>query len=306
AVRIQGKNLRGAWCDEVGLWKGDWHMAWEESIAFAVRIDPIKIVATGTPKGNLGLVAHLMEDEQVVKSHLRTSDNADNLSEVKLAELTDHYAGTRLGRQELEGEVLEDVEGALWSRAQIDRLRIDQAPELKRVVVAIDPAVTSGERADETGIIVAGVDASGIGYVIADLSCRMSPDGWARRAVRAYREFRADRIVAEVNNGGDLVERVIRTVDANVPYRAVRASRGKAVRAGPVSALYEQSKVHHVGSFPELEDQMCTFTPDAVHQSPDRLDAAVWALTHLMVDSRRPPRFQVFTVQLRGRPPFVR
>jgi len=148
-------------------------------------------------------------------------------------------------------------------------------------VVAIDPAVTAGEESDETGIVVAGVDVMGRGHVLADRSCRLSPDGWARRAIEAYREFGADRIVAEVNNGGDLVEAVLRTVDQNIPYTAVHASRGKYLRAQPAAALYEQGKVTHADEFVVLEDQMCTYSPDSGASSPDRLDALVWALAYL-------------------------
>jgi predicted phage terminase large subunit-like protein len=153
--------------------------------------------------------------------------------------------------------------------------------DLVRIVVAVDPAMTSGEHADETGIIVAGRGVDGCGYVLEDLTCRLSPEGWARRVVNAYREFEADRIVAEVNNGGDLVESVIRTIDRTVSYVKVHASRGKRVRAEPISSLYEQGKVFHVKMFPELEDQMCTFVPDDYDGSPDRLDALVWAMTDL-------------------------
>jgi len=159
--------------------------------------------------------------------------------------------------------------------------------DMQRIVVAIDPAVTSGESADETGIIVAGLGVDGFGYVLDDLTCRLSPEGWARRAVEAYHHYGADRIVAEVNNGGDLVESVLRTVDAKVSYKKVHASRGKRVRAEPIAALYEQRKVFHTKMFPELEDQMCNFVPDRVEGSPDRVDALVWALTELMLGTQR-------------------
>jgi predicted phage terminase large subunit-like protein len=175
------------------------------------------------------------------------------------------------------------VPGALWQRKAIDDTRLQTAPDLERVVVAIDPAVTSGEDSDETGIVVAGRGVDGRGYVLADRTCRLSPDGWAKRACAAYDQFHADRIIAEVNNGGDLVERVIRTVGASYPYRAVRASRGKLTRAEPIAALYEQGRISHVGSFPDMEDQMCTYTPDGYDGSPDRVDALVWALTELML-----------------------
>lgn len=159
--------------------------------------------------------------------------------------------------------------------------------DLQRVVVAIDPAVTSGEDADETGIVVCGLGVDGFGYVLDDLSCRLAPEGWARRAVNAYHEYQADRIIGETNNGGDLIEAVIRTIDRTVSYKKVTASRGKRVRAEPISSLYEQGKVFHVRPFPELEDQMCTFVPGTFDGSPDRLDALVWALTELLVKDQR-------------------
>ncbi len=171
--------------------------------------------------------------------------------------------------------------GALWTRDQIDEFRVRHAPELTRIVVAIDPAVTSDEAADETGIIVVGKGADGAGYVLADLSGRLGPDAWARRAVAAYRSWSADRIVAEVNNGGDLVETTLRTVDPLVAYRAVHASRGKRTRAEPIAALSEQGRVHHVGPFPDLEDQLCAALPEGGGGPDDRLDAFVWGITEL-------------------------
>jgi phage terminase large subunit-like protein len=209
-----------------------------------------------------------------------TFDNAANLAPSALAEFRSKYEGTRLGRQELFAEMLDDVPGALWTRAMLDDSRVKEAPALSRVVVAIDPAVSSGEDSDETGIVAAGVSATGHNYVVADRSCKLSPDGWARRAVAAFDEFKADRIVAEINMGGDLVEATLRTVRRDVPFRKLTATRGKRVRAEPISALYEQGRVHHVGGFPELEDQLCTWSPES-EGSPDRLDALVWALTEL-------------------------
>jgi predicted phage terminase large subunit-like protein len=227
----------------------------------------------------------------VVKTLLRTRDNEANLDPVLLAELYSKFAGTTLGRQELEGEMLDDVPGALWSRPSIGYARPDQRmntatkqmePDMARIVVAIDPAVTSGEDSDETGIVGAGIGANGRGYVMADASCRMAPADWARRAINLYRELAADRIVAEANNGGDLVSTVIHAIDHTVPVTLVHASRGKRTRAEPVSALYEQGRVYHVEPFPELEDQMCSYTGAPGETSPDRMDALVWALTEVM------------------------
>ena len=288
ALRIQGKNLRGAWCDEVGLWR-NWRVAWEESIQFAVRLAPARIIATGTPKRGHRLVRQLIDDPTVAKSLVRTMDNAANLDPSALEEFLRRYRGTTLGRQELEGEMLSEVPGALWSReiiryrpAQMRKVGDVLVPDMARIVVAIDPAVTSGEDSDETGIVVDGLGADGWGYTLADLSCRMPPAAWARRAIEAYRDFGADRIVAEANNGGDLVSTVIRQIDPNVPVTLVHASRGKRTRAEPVAALYEQGRWFHVEPFPELEDQQCSYTGEPGEDSPDRMDAHVWGVSDLM------------------------
>lgn len=280
APTIQGKNLRGMWADEVGLWR-KWQQAWEESIRYAVRLSPARIIATGTPKRGHPLVRALMADDAVDKTLLKTSDNAANLDPALLAELYSKYGGTTLGRQELEGEILDDVPGALWRRILIEERRTMDHPAFVRVVVAIDPSATSTESADECGIVVAAIDAAGIGYVLADVSLRASPNVWASKAVGAYHRWFADRIVAETNNGGEMVGQIIRTLDPEIAYRAVTASRGKQTRAEPVAALYEQGKVRHVGTFELLEDQMCQWVPG--EKSPDRMDALVWALTELMV-----------------------
>lgn len=288
APTIQGFNLRGCWADEVGLWKS-WKMAWEESIRFAVRLFPARIIATGTPKRGHPLVKALMTDASVHKTLLLTLDNADNLDPALLSELIEKYAGTTIGRQELEGEVLQDVEGALWKRDSIVISAVptrphktEWVPDLVRIVVAIDPAVTSGEDSDETGMVVDGLGADGNGYTLADLSGRMDPHTWAKRAVKAYHDFGADRIVAEANNGGDLVSTVIRTIDPTVPITLVHAARGKRTRAEPVAALYEQGRWFHAEPFPELEDQMCSYTGAAGEDSPDRMDAHVWGASDLM------------------------
>lgn len=185
-------------------------------------------------------------------------------------------------QQEIMAEDIEDAPGALWKRSQIEAARVLQAPDLVRLVVAVDPAATSDPTSDETGIVVAGVGANGDGYILADESLRGSPREWASQAVAAYHRFRADRLIAETNNGGEMVELTIRVVDETVGYQAVRASRGKATRAEPVAALYEKGRVHHVGTFPGLEDQMCQWQPG--EPSPDRMDALVWALTELMLE----------------------
>lgn len=276
---LRGPQHGAALCDELASWNY-LDEAWS-NLTFGLRLGahPRKVITT-TPRP-LALIRALVKDPKCIVTRGSTYDNAANIAASALAEFKAKYEGTRIGRQELGGEVLDDVPGALWARDQIDKLRVRTAPGLARVVVAIDPAVSSGESADETGIVVAAKGDDGAFYVLADRTCKMSPDGWARRAVIALDEFSGDRIVAEVNNGGDMVELTVRTVRAGVPYKAVRASRGKRVRAEPIAALYEQGKVHHVGALPELEDQMCSFLPEGNEKSPDRVDALVWALTEL-------------------------
>jgi phage terminase large subunit-like protein len=211
-----------------------------------------------------------------------TWDNAQNLPPGFLQQLRDRYEGTRLGRQEIDAEILLDTPGALWRWELIDPGRVKEAPQLRRIVVAIDPAVTSGEDSDETGIIVSGVDREDHFYVLEDASMKGTPNEWASRAIALYRRYSADRIVAESNNGGDLFESMLRAVDRNVSYSTVRATRGKYVRAEPVSAIYERGRAHHVGKFPQLEEEMCQFVPD-MKKSPDRVDALVWGATELCV-----------------------
>jgi predicted phage terminase large subunit-like protein len=253
-----------------------------------------RVVITTTPRPTK-LIRELVVDPGITKTYGTTYENRANLAPTFFSQIVRKYEGTRLGRQELRAELLEDVPGALWNHAMLESNRVRTAPlDLQRIVVAIDPAVTSGEDADETGIVVAGKDCAGSGYVLADLSGRYTPIEWAQRAIAAYREHRADRIVAEVNNGGDMVEATLRMVakgmdpQIDIPFTAVRASRGKVVRAEPVAALYEQGRVHHVGGFAQLEDQMCSFTTDfdraAAGYSPDRVDALVWAMSDLIVE----------------------
>jgi phage terminase large subunit-like protein len=217
----------------------------------------------------------------VVITRGSTYDNRANLAASFFTSIITKYEGTRLGRQELEGHDLDDNPGALWQRDTIDSARVRKALDMVRIVVAVDPAVTSGEDSDETGIIVAGKDEFGHAYIIEDCSVKGTPDEWGRVVVEAMKRHQADRIVAEVNQGGDMVKYVLETIDKNLPIKMVRASRGKIARAEPISALYEQQKVHHVGAFHKLEDQMCTWEPGM--PSPDRMDALVWALTELMI-----------------------
>jgi len=281
--RLRGPQFHGAWCDELSSWR--YADTWDQ-LQFGLRLgEHPRTVVTTTPKP-VSLVRNLVSrtDGSVKIVRGSTFDNAANLAPQALIELQLRYNGTRLGRQELYGELLEDIEGALWTRKMIDDARVTETPNLTKICVAIDPAVTSGEDSDETGMIVAGVSMDGQYYVLYDGTLRASPDGWARRAVELYHEYKANRIVAEKNNGGDMVGSVIHHVDPRVPIKLVTATRGKQVRAEPVSALYEQGKVHHVGGFNELEDQMVSWTPDS-GSSPDRMDALVWAITELSAAS---------------------
>jgi phage terminase large subunit-like protein len=279
--RLRGPTHDAAWADELAAWT---HLeeTWD-NLEMTLRggADPKRVVTT-TPKPRPGL-KRLLADPTTIVTRGSTSDNAGNLAAGYVTRLTRRYAGTRLGRQELEAELLDDAEGALWSLKRLDELRVKAAPDLTRVVVAIDPAVSTGPDSAETGIVVAGIGADGIGYVLADLSGKLRPEEWAGRAIAAFRAHAADRIIGEVNNGGDLVEATLRAVDASVPFRAVSASRGKRVRAEPVAALYEQGRIRHVGALALLEDQMVGWQPATATASPDRVDALVWALTELML-----------------------
>jgi phage terminase large subunit-like protein len=285
--QLRGPQHHFAWCDELAKWQR-MQDSWDQ-LQFGLRLGkhPQQVVTT-TPRPKK-LIRDLVNDQDTVVTKGRTADNTVNLSAPFLKQIEERYGGTRLGRQELEGEILDDMPGALWSRHQLDDLRRKQEPEtLDRIVVAVDPAVTSGEDADETGIVAVGIarDADGVqrGYVLADRSLRGTPDEWAAAAVNLFHELDADRLVAEKNQGGEMVEAVLRTKDRNVPVKLVTATRGKRVRAEPIAALYEQGRIHHVGRFDELEDQMCLFTSDADREpgeSPDRVDALVWACTEL-------------------------
>jgi phage terminase large subunit-like protein len=280
--RLRGPQHDGAWVDELGSWR--YPEAWD-MLMFGLRLgnDP-RVVVTTTPRP-IPIIKQLVADKHCTVTRGSTYDNLLNLAPDFVRQIVARYEGTRLGRQELMAEILEDVPGALWTLPGIEALRVPQAPELVRVVVAIDPAATNTEDSDETGIVVAGRGRDGQGYVLADLSLKASPDGWGRRAATAYQEFAADRVVYEANQGGDMVKFTLRTVDPRLPLRDVHASRGKRTRAEPIAALYEQGRIHHVGIHRKLEDQMCSWNPDdARMDSPDRVDALVWALTDLMLD----------------------
>jgi phage terminase large subunit-like protein len=276
-----GGNRCAAYCEELAAWRF-LDQCWDH-LQLGLRLGPHpRAVAATTPKPK-PLLRAMLTDPSVAVTRATTHDNP-HLAELVRRRLEARFGGSRLGRQELGGELISDIEGALWSYAMFETR--GPAPDLARVVVAVDPAVSSAEASDETGILVAGLGVDGRGYVLADRSCRLSPDGWARRVVQAFDDFGADRVVAEVNNGGDLVGATLKTVRPTLPYKTVHASRGKAIRAAPVAALYEQGRITHTEPFPELEDQLCTWTPES-GTSPDRLDALVWALTDTMLTPSR-------------------
>ena len=291
--RLRGPQHGAGWCDELAAWS-NLNETWNNlQLGLRLGTRPRLLIST-TPRPHR-LIRSLLEREgkDVAVTRGKTADNAQNLAPSFLENVLARYSGTRLGRQELDGEILTDTPGALWNLASIDRDRVEEAPELRRVIVSIDPAVSTNENSDLTGIVVAGVDGRGHCYVLEDLSGKYSPSEWARKAIAAFDRHKADRIIAESNNGGQLVENTLRTVRRDVPFRAVHASRGKVTRAEPVSALYEQGKVHHVGAaMAELEDQMCSFTSDfdrsRAGYSPDRVDALAWAVTELSIQPQSP------------------
>ncbi|TKZ20875.1 ATP-binding protein [Shimia litoralis] len=287
---LRGPQFDAAWVDELAKWKKGAD-AWD-MLQFGLRLgDNPQVCVTTTPR-NVGVLKELLARASTVVTHAATEVNKAFLAESFLREVQQKYAGTRLGRQELEGVLLDDVEGALWTTAMLERQRKQNTPELDRIVVAVDPPVTGHAGSDECGILVVGVKMTGdIGdwqvYVLEDATIRAaSPTAWAHVAVAAMDSWNADRLVAEVNQGGDLVAEVIRQVDPNVPYKAVHAARGKVVRAEPVAALYEQGRVFHVGDLGALEDQMCQMSLQGFQGkgSPDRVDALVWAIHELVIE----------------------
>lgn len=282
--QLRGPNIERAWCDELAAWRF-LRESWDNLEMMTRAGDPRVFIST-TPRP-VALLREILAAAGTVVTRGSTYDNAINLAAKFITRIRERYEGTRLGRQELHAELLTDTPGALWTLRQIDALRVRHAPELARIVVAIDPAVADPRKAGteedtaECGIVVVAMGVDGHGYVLEDCSRRDHPAAWAQAAIDAYDRWQADRIVAEVNNGGALVEALLRSLQAQVSYSAVHASRGKQTRAEPVSALYERGLVHHVGAFSALEDQMTTWVPGMA--SPDRMDALVWGLTELQL-----------------------
>jgi len=288
--QLRGPQHSFAWADERAAWQYD--DTWDQ-LSFGLRIEPApgvipQCIVTTTPRNTKAMKA-LVSDPTTHVTRGSTYENKDNLSPRFIREIERRYAGTRLGLQEIDGRIVDDIDGALWKRDWVERNRVIKHPDLKRIVVAIDPPAASLETSDdpaECGIVVAGLGVDGHGYVLADYSLIGTPNEWASAALVAYGLFEADLIVGEVNNGGEMVHAVIRSAAKdkgmkNIPFKAVRASRGKQTRAEPVSNLYQQDMVHHVGVFSDMEDQQCNWVPG--ERSPDRLDANVWGITELMI-----------------------
>ena len=291
--RLRGPQAYSAWCDELCAWRNaqdTWDM-----MMFGLRLGRHpKVFVTTTPK-TTKLIRTILNDENTVVSKGSTYDNAANLAGTFLDAVRKTYEGTRLGRQELYAEILDEASGALWNRGLLAKCEVekDEVPTLNRIVVAIDPAVTANAESDMTGIIVAGVDVNGTAYVLEDHTGRYTPQQWASKAIQLYRDHMADRIVAERNQGGDMVRHTLHTEDETVPVKLVHASRGKMARAEPVSALYEQGKVKHVRGLNDLEDQMVQWEPLGSIGSPDRLDALVWAITDLSLNGYAKPQLKL-------------
>lgn len=288
--QLRGPQHSFAWADERAAWLYDDSY---DQLMFGLRIEPApgvipQVIVTTTPR-NTKAMKDLIKDPSTVVTKRSTYENRENLSPKFIREMERKYAGTRLGRQELDGDIIDDIDGALWKRDWIERNRVVKHPELKRIVVAIDPPATSLATSDdpaEAGIIVAGLGVDGHGYVLADCSLTGTPNEWATAVLTAFSLYEADTVVGEINNGGEMIEAVIRNIAKekgmkHVPFIAVRATRGKQLRAEPISDLYQRDQVHHVGRFVDTEDQQCNWVPGM--RSPDRLDGLVWAITNLMV-----------------------
>ena len=288
---LRGPQFGAAWCDELAKWRHP--EAAYDMLQFGLRLGarPRHCVTT-TPRP-IPLIRRLMADPRTILSRARTRDNAENLAPAFLEQVVGRYAGTRLGRQELDGELIADRPDALWTRAGIELSRVAEVPpDLARIVVAVDPPATSGARADACGIVAVGLRGTHA-FVLADATVsRATPQAWASAALALYHRVRADALVVETNQGGEMAAAVLRECDAGVPVTPVRATRGKFLRAEPVSLLYAQGRVHHVGALAALEDELCDFGPDGLSNgaSPDRLDALVWAVTHLLLAPRGEPR----------------
>ncbi len=283
---LRGPQFDGAWCDELAKWRYD-EKTWD-MLQFGLRLGRMpRQVVTTTPRPTL-LVKRLLGDPKCVVTRSTTEDNRANLAPNFLEDIVGRYKGTRLGRQELEAQLLEDVSHALWSHSLLDRQRCARAPDLVQCVVALDPPASSGPKADACGIVVIGLGADGCAYVLGDRSVQgLSPTGWSRRVRDVYTEFSADALVAEVNQGGELVREIVLREAPEINFKPVRAVKGKMLRAEPVAALYERGLVFHVGRAEELEEELCAYSGHGA--SPDRLDALVWGISWLLLLTKQRP-----------------
>lgn len=294
--QLRGPQFDGAWVDELAKFRYPEEFWNQLMLGLRLGQNPRCIVTT-TPRP-IKFLESLLKSPEVMITKGTTFENQQNLAPAYFKQILKQFEGTRLGAQELYAQLLTERQGALWRRSMI-QYRLPPETEggglnLKRIVIAIDPATTHHEESDETGIVVAGLAEDGTAYVLEDLSDRLSPHDWGQRVVAAYRRHRADRVVAEVNKGGDLVERIVRSIDPTISYKAVRATRGKATRAEPIAALYEQNRVFHGRPLGRLEDQLCEYIPGVTAKSPDRLDAMVWALTDLLLESESCPALKLW------------
>ena len=275
--QLRGPQHEVAWCDELASFKNS--DAWD-NLQLGLRLGNPRQIVTTTPRP-IRMIRDLVKDEDTVITRGTTYENRANLAPTFFRQVIRRYEGTRRGQQELEGLLLEDVPGALWQRDMIRYVEAD-LPDMRRVVIGVDPSVGEGDDIAECGIIIAGHGVDGLYYILEDRSLRASPLRWARQVVVSYYSRPTDRVVPETNQGGKLVELTLRTVDPNIPIRPVSATQGKDARAEPVAALYEQGRVIHAEPFEDLEDQQCTWVPGDGN-SPDRLDALVWALYDLAI-----------------------
>ncbi|CAO4843981.1 MAG: hypothetical protein CNLJKLNK_00315 [Holosporales bacterium] len=289
--KLRGPQFDMAWVDELAKFRQPL-LIWEQ-LMLALRLgkNPRCLVTT-TPKP-VPIIKKLMDDPHTIVTRGTTFDNKENLSPVFINQIIQQFEATTLGAQELYGELLTQEAGALWQRSMIKYAQID-SKKFKRVVVAVDPAATHHEQSDETGIVVAALTDDNIVFILDDVSGRFSPLDWGQRAVEAYRRYQADRLVAEVNKGGDMVERIVKSIDFQISYKSVRATRGKNIRAEPIAALYEQNRVFHIKPMRELEQQLCEYIPHKTHKSPDRLDALVWAVTELLLVCESNPILKIW------------
>ena len=278
--RLRGPQFDLVWIDEFAKFKNPDELYDQVMMCLRLGVHPRCIITT-TPRP-VPLLEKLVKDPKTVVTRGSTFDNASNLASSYIAQMKSTYAATRIGAQELYAEILTERDGALWNRSLI-RYQMPADENWRRIVIAIDPATTHHDQSDETGIMVVGLHDDGFVYVLEDLSGRLPPTEWGTRVTEAYWRYKADRVVAEVNKGGDLVERVVKSIDPHVSYKAVRATRGKVVRAEPVASLYEQGKVFHIRPLTLLEQQICDYIPNRTAKSPDRMDALVWAITDLML-----------------------